>query len=69
MNFEFLEQAVQYTFKNEAKYGEKDKTRIFNNLAQDVEAEKLIEVGQAISSLQDDKLADTVIVTKKRIAA
>lgn len=67
MNYEFLEQSVQYAFKNDAKYGEKLKKRIYNNVKEDAKAENVAAVGEALAQLQGDEITSSVIIIKKTI--
>ena len=49
MNFELLEQSVQYTFSSES-YTNGKLTRTLKNVAKDATASALAQVGQALSS-------------------
>ncbi|MBN7276991.1 DUF1659 domain-containing protein [Lactobacillus acetotolerans] len=67
MNFELLEQSIQYTFNN-GKYGEDGfKKRIFKNVKRDATADGLAKVGSAIASLQDDSLGAATLIQKQGI--
>lgn len=68
MNFELVDQSVQYTFLN-PKY-EKDgtKTRILKNVKQNATAAGLARVGTALAVLQGDKLADATLIQKHAIS-
>lgn len=67
MNYELLEQSVQFTFSNE-KYGENGKKKIYKNVKKDTQAESLKKVGEAISSLQKDSLDAIVLIQKHGVA-
>lgn len=67
MKLEFLSQSVQYVFKNDAKYGDKLKRRVYNNVDKNAGAAALNSVGEALSSLQGDDLHETVLITKSVI--
>lgn len=66
MNFELLEQSVQYTFSSES-YTNGKLTRTLKNVAKDATASALAQVGQALSSLQSDTLSDTILIQKQNI--
>ena len=66
MNFELTEQSIQFTFGNKkCKSGLKN--RSFRNVSNDAKADALQNVGNAITSLQDDSLDDTVLIQRRRI--
>lgn len=67
MNYELLEQSVQFTFSNE-KYGENGKKKIYKNVKKDTQAQSLKKVGEAISSLQKDSLDAIVLIQKHGVA-
>lgn len=67
MNFELLEQSIQYSFYN-PKYGkEKIKSRIFRNLKKDTPAAELAKVGDALATLQGDELIAATLIQKQAI--
>lgn len=65
MNFELLEQSVQYTFASES-YTNGKLTRTMKNV-KDASANTLAQVGQALSSLQGDTLSDAILIQKQNI--
>lgn len=67
MNYELLEQSVQFTFGNK-KYGENGKKKIYKNVKKEAKAESLKKVGEAISSLQKDSLDAIVLIQKHGVA-
>ncbi|MCF1783906.1 MAG: DUF1659 domain-containing protein [Lactobacillus mulieris] len=66
MNFELLEQSVQYTFSSES-YTNGKLTRSLKNVTKDATASALAQVGQALSSLQGDTLSDAILIQKQNI--
>lgn len=66
MATESLSQSVQFTFKNEDKYGKNGKNRVFANIKRNAEAEAMLSVGEALSALQGDEL-DTILIDKKAV--
>ena len=66
MNFELLEQSVQYTFSSES-YTNGKLTRTLKNVAKDATSSALAQVGQALSSLQGDTLSDAILIQKQNI--
>ncbi|MBI0111247.1 MULTISPECIES: DUF1659 domain-containing protein [Lactobacillus] len=67
MNFQLLEQSVQYTFLN-SKYGSEGiKTRVLKNVKKGAAAGGLAEVGLALAKLQRDELAAATLVQKQGI--
>lgn len=67
MNFELLEQSVQYSFYNR-KYGKDgSKSRIFKNLKKEASAGGLAKVGDALATLQGDELMSATLIQKHAI--
>ncbi|MBL1072579.1 DUF1659 domain-containing protein [Lactobacillus kitasatonis] len=66
MNFELTEQSIQFTFGNK-KYKSGLKNRSFKNVSKDAQADALQNVGKAIAGLQDDSLADAILIQRRRI--
>lgn len=68
MNFELVDQAVQYKFLNAKKYGEKGfKNRVMQNVKKNVTATSLAQVGKALAQLQTDTLGDIVLIQKQAV--
>ena len=67
MNYELMEQSVQYTFNNE-KYTDGFKKRILKNVKKDASADSLVLVGKTIAGLQDDTLGAAMLIQKHGIA-
>lgn len=66
MNYELLEQSVQYTFNNE-KYADGSKKRILKNVKKDADAKALADVGTTIAGLQEDTLGAAILIQKHGI--
>lgn len=67
MNFELLDQSIQYTFFN-SKYGEEGmKSRVFKNVKPGVAATGLAQVGNALALLQGDELAQATLIQKQAV--
>ncbi|WEV40084.1 DUF1659 domain-containing protein [Lactobacillus sp. ESL0681] len=67
MNFELLDQSIQYTFLNERYGQEGTKSRIFKNVKPGVSAAGLATVGQALSELQEDELGSATLIQKHSV--
>jgi hypothetical protein len=68
MNFELIDQSVQYKFMNSKKYGDKGfKNRVMQNVKQNATASGLAQVGKALAQLQNDTLGDIVLVQKQAV--
>lgn len=67
MNFELMDQSVQYTFNNEA-YGEDGfKKRTLKNVKKTASAEGGVAVGKAMAGLQDDALGAVVLIQRQGV--
>lgn len=68
MNFELIDQSVQYKFLNSKKYGDKGfKNRVMQNVKKNATASGLAEVGKALAQLQNDTLGDIVLIQKQAV--
>ncbi|BDR61104.1 DUF1659 domain-containing protein [Lactobacillus xylocopicola] len=67
MNFELIDQSIQYTFLND-RYGEVGaKARTFKNVKQGVSAAGLAEVGGVLADLQGDDLGSATLIQKQAV--
>lgn len=67
MNFELMEQSIQYTFLNDKYDKDGTKSRILKNVKKGASASGLANVGLALAKLQGDELGAATLIQKQAI--
>ncbi|RMC38646.1 MULTISPECIES: DUF1659 domain-containing protein [unclassified Lactobacillus] len=67
MNFELIDQAIEYTFVDENSNSKKGKNRIFPHVKKGATATGLAQFGTAIASLQGNSLGSATLIQKQAI--
>lgn len=68
MNFELLDQSIQYTFLNPKYEKGGTKSRVLKNVKQGATAKGLAQVGEALAVLQGDKLGAATLIQKHALS-